>query len=165
MKIPISVLYNAFPLIIFFTEIFLSFKIIYIRKNKEKIDVFQELMVILFLIYIVGLFYIVTMPKYSYEIINLRPFKEILRYSINSKLFVKNVIGNLLLFIPYGFFISFYFKLNRLYLIMLFASLLSITIELIQIHVGRVFDIDDIILNTVSGCLGHFLYRVCNVKK
>ena len=36
----------------------------------------------------------------------------------------------------------------------------SIIIELIQLKIGRAFDVDDIILNIVGGILGYYLYRI-----
>ena len=40
----------------------------------------------------------------------------------------------------------------------LMALLVSISIEIIQLVIGRVFDIDDIILNTIGGIIGFYLY-------
>ena len=160
MNLLISIINDSYPLIIFFLEIFISIRIIYIIINKVKLDLFKEIMVILFIIYIVILFYIISRHEYSYKIINIKPFKEILRYNIYSKLFIKNTIGNILLFIPYSLFLSYYFKINKLYIILILCFILSLTIELIQINIGRVFDIDDIILNLISGIIGYFIYRV-----
>ena len=43
--------------------------------------------------------------------------------------------------------------------------IVSFTIELVQLNIGRTFDIDDIILNTIGGMLGYFLYRLLeNIK-
>ena len=161
MNLLISVINDSYPSIIYFLEIFISIRIIYIIINKVKIDIFKEIMIILFIIYIIVLFYIISRHEFSYQIINIKPFKEILRYSITSKLFIKNVVGNILLFIPYSFFLSFYFKINKLFIILILCFTLSLTIELIQINIGRVFDIDDIILNLISGIIGYFMYREC----
>ena len=38
--------------------------------------------------------------------------------------------------------------------------IVSIIIELIQLKIGRAFDVDDIILNIAGGLLGYFLYRI-----
>ena len=161
MNLLISVINDSYPSIIYFLEIFISIRIIYIIINKVKIDIFKEIMIILFIIYIIVLFYIISRHEFSYQIINIKPFKEILRYSITSKLFIKNVVGNILLFIPYSFFLSFYFKINKLFIILILCFTLSLTIELIQINIGRVFDIDDIILNIISGIIGYFMYKTC----
>ena len=148
------------PLIIYILEIFTTIRITYIIKNRIKPDIFKEIMTLLFIIYIVILFYVVSIPIINYQTINLKPFKEILRYPINSLLFIKNVIGNILLFIPYSFFLSFYFKINRLYKILIICLSLTLTIELIQINIKRVFDIDDIILNLISSILGYLIYKI-----
>ena len=36
----------------------------------------------------------------------------------------------------------------------------SLTIETTQLMIGRVFDIDDILLNIIGGILGHYLYII-----
>lgn len=160
MNLLISIIKDSYSLIIYILEIFITIRTMYIIKNKIKIDIFKEILIILFIIYIVLLFYIISIPIYRYQIINIKPFKEILRYSITSKLFIKNVVGNILLFIPYSLFLSYYFKINKLYIILIICFTLSLTIELIQINIGRVFDIDDIILNIISSIIGYFMYRM-----
>ena len=39
----------------------------------------------------------------------------------------------------------------------------SFTIEVVQLSIGRVFDVDDIILNIIGGVLGYIIYII--VKK
>ena len=164
MTMVINVFNKALPLMIFFTELYISVKSIYIIKNKLKIDIFKEITDFFFIIYIIYLFYIVTIPKFNYQISNFKLFNEILRYPIGSKLFIKNVLGNLFLFIPYSIYLSYRFKINKLYIIFILALLFSLTIELIQTKIGRVFDIDDIILNTGSGIIGYYIFKICNNK-
>ena len=36
--------------------------------------------------------------------------------------------------------------------------LVSTTIEIVQLNIGRTFDIDDIILNAIGGIIGYLLY-------
>ena len=43
--------------------------------------------------------------------------------------------------------------------------LVSLTIECVQLNIGRTFDIDDIILNTLGGLFGYLLYRVIEKVK
>ena len=38
--------------------------------------------------------------------------------------------------------------------------IISLSIELIQSIIGRVFDVDDIILNIIGALLGYFIYRL-----
>ena len=43
---------------------------------------------------------------------------------------------------------------------MSYAFIISLSIELIQSIIGRVFDVDDIILNIIGALLGYFIYRL-----
>lgn len=63
------------------------------------------------------------------------------------------------MFIPYGFFASYYLDLKKPKSILLLLLLVSISIETTQLIIGRVFDIDDIILNTVGGVIGFYFYH------
>lgn len=81
------------------------------------------------------------------------------RYEIGSRLFIKNTLGNLILFMPYGFFAAYYLKASRPYIILFLSFLVSVTIEVTQSLIGRVFDIDDIVLNVIGGVLGYYLYH------
>lgn len=145
------------PVLIFVLEIFVSLRVIYLKKNHIRIIVLDELIKLFFVVYLIILFYLVTKKEFSYQIINLKPFKEILRYPFFSKLFLKNVLGNIFLFIPYGLFLTYFFRINKCYQIIFLTFLLSITIELIQIFIGRVFDIDDLLLNLVGGIIGYMI--------
>ena len=89
---------------------------------------------------------------------NFTPFKEMTRYSIGSKAFFYNVIGNIVLFIPFGYFVSDYLKAKKIHHILIPSVLISLTAELIQYKIGRAFDIDDIILNFLGAILGFMCY-------
>ena len=90
--------------------------------------------------------------------LNLTPFKEITRYPLTSTQFIYNVIGNIVLFLPFGFFVSDFIKAKKTYQILIISTLISLTAELIQFKIGRAFDIDDIILNVVGAILGFICY-------
>lgn len=79
---------------------------------------------------------------------------------MGSRLFIKNVIGNMFLFLPYGLFTSLYLKNEKPYLTLFLTLLTSCAIETVQLVIGRVFDIDDIILNVLGGFLGYLIYYV-----
>ena len=150
----------TWPPIIISMVIIVSMRIIYLIKFKKEIILYKELLDLLFIIYVLCLFYVVTFEDVSFGISNLTPFTEIFRYDIGSKLFIKNVFGNILLFIPYGFFASYYLKLEKIYPVLGLSFLISITIETTQLFIGRVFDIDDIILNLIGGLIGFSLYHI-----
>ncbi len=164
MKQLIKLIYDILPFMLYTLEIYISIRTVYIYKKKAKIDIIKEITVPLFVIYLIILFYIISKPTYTYNIINIKPFKEILRYNITSRLFIKNVVGNILLFIPYSMFLSYYLKINKIYILLIMSFIFSLSIELIQIKLGRVFDIDDIILNIISSIIGYFIYKLINIK-
>lgn len=160
ISLTIKVLKISYPLIIFSGFLYIEIRILYIIKNKIKIDIINEIGIILFIIYNIFLFYIVTIPDCNYNIINIILFKEIKRYPVGSKLFIKNTIGNILLFIPYGLYISYHLKISKLFIILLLGVCYSLLIEIIQLKMGRVFDIDDILLNTVGCIVGYYFYQL-----
>lgn len=93
------------------------------------------------------------------------PFETIDEYTTNvinynKTEFVKNIFGNILLFIPYGFLGIMYPKLNQLKWF-LFAFFIVINIvEFSQYYFKRGFaDIDDIILNTIGAIIGFCIYK------
>ena len=158
-----SVMEFTWPMILICVLLVSSLRVTDIIKNKKEFVLYKELLTLCFMIYILCLFQIVTFED-PYLLItdshfNLVPFREIFRYRLGSRLFFKNVIGNLVLFVPYGFFAGFFTKLEKFrhaFCLILFSS---ISIEMTQLAIGRVFDIDDILLNIIGGLLGFFIYR------
>lgn len=155
-----NILFNIWPMIIIMTVILSSIRITSIIKNREKFILYDELLKLGFLIYIISLFYVVTFQDVSWSTSNFIPFKEMFRYRIFSAMFFKNVIGNMIMFLPYGFFISYILKLDKKKAVFILSLLISITIEVTQLIIGRVFDVDDILLNVVGGLVGYLIYRI-----
>ena len=155
-----AILIDMWPTILLITVVALSMRLTYVFKNKEKFVLYKDLMFYFFITYILCLFYVVTFQDVSWSTSNFIPFKEILRYSIGSSLFYKNVLGNMVMFVPFGFFVSYFLKLEKVYGITLITLLTSITIEVTQLLIGRVFDVDDLLLNLVGGVFGYLLYEV-----
>lgn len=155
-----NILFNIWPMIVIMTVILSSVRITSIIKNKEKFILYDELLKLGFLIYIISLFYVVTFQDVSWSTSNFIPFKEMFRYRIFSTMFFKNVIGNMIMFMPYGFFISYILKLDKKKIVFILSILVSLTIETTQLVIGRVFDVDDIILNVLGGLIGYFIYRL-----
>ena len=154
-----GVLNFTWPMTIISLVIIVSFRICYIIKNREKIVLYKELIALSFIIYILCLFQVVTFrDDTAWSGNNFIPFKEIFRYNFASRLFFKNVVGNLIMFLPYGFFISYYFKSEKPNLVIILTLVASFAIELVQMSIGRVFDVDDIILNLTGGLLGFASY-------
>ena len=128
--------------------------------NKKRLIIHKELLKLSFIIYILCLFYVVTFQDVSWSSHNFVPFKEILRYELGTGVFYKNIFGNMLLFVPYGIFIAKYVDLKQPVVVAIIAFITSLSIEVIQFLIGRVFDVDDIILNVLGCLLGYFIYRL-----
>ncbi len=152
----------TWPMVVICILTLSSIRITDIIKNKKTFVLYKEIFLLFFLIYILCLFQIVTFEDQSLYISgnNLVPFREIMRYKFGSRLFIKNVVGNVVLFIPYGLFTSLYLKLNKPIHAFCLVFFASTTVEFTQLLIGRVFDIDDIILNVLGGLLGYFFYSV-----
>ncbi len=156
-----KVLYDTWPMIALTCIVLISIRLTYLLKNKEKFNVGNEIMMLTFIVYILCLFQIVTSQDVSgVHGVNVTLFKELTRYQVGSRLFYRNIVGNILMFIPFGFFTSYYLKLEKKRIIFYLTLVVSIFIELIQLKIGRAFDVDDIILNMVGSIIGYFLYRL-----
>ncbi len=149
----------TWPMLVISSVVLISFRLTYLIKNKEKVVLYKELLMFSFIIYTLCLFQIVTFQDdVRWSTNNFVPFREILRYNMSSRLFFRNVIGNMVLFLPYGFFVSFYLKNDKSKLVLLLTLITSFSIEIVQLIIGRVFDIDDIILNLLGGYFGFLIY-------
>ena len=147
------------PMIVIVVTIIASIRIFYLINNKKSFKLYEELVSLSFIIYILSLFYLVTFQDVNYGTSNFTPFKEMFRYNFGTRLFIKNVLGNILLFVPLGFYASYYIKSKKFYFPFIVVAISSITIEFTQLNIGRTFDIDDIILNVVGGIIGYLLYK------
>ena len=161
-----GVMDTTWPMIIICVLIISSLRIVDLVKNKKEFILYKEALMLLFLIYILCLFQIVTFEDTtllgSESDYNLVPFKEIMRYHWGSRLFIKNVIGNFIMFLPFGFFISYFIKAKKIYLVFCLVLFASLCIEVTQYSIGRVFDVDDILLNVLGGVSGYFIYKILN---
>lgn len=87
------------------------------------------------------------------------------------KFWIKNIMGNMLLLFPLGLLLPILWrKFNNMITTLLISFLFSLSIEVIQLlsyyvgNVGRAFDIDDIILNTLGAWLGYIFYKKILLK-
>ena len=82
-----------------------------------------------------------------------------MKYAPTSDWLRVNIVGNIVMFIPWGFGLPLLWKEYRSFFKLTFLSLfLPVCIEFFQLFVGRTVDIDDIILNFAGGMLGGLLY-------
>lgn len=156
----LEILGETWPMILVCVVILVTLRLCYLLKNKEKIILYKEFLSLAFVVYVLCMFYVVTFEDVSWSSSNFIPFKEMFRYEIGSRLFFKNIIGNIIMFMPYGFMVGYYLKLEKPDFVVVLTLIVSICIETIQLVIGRVFDIDDIILNLVGGIIGAYIYTV-----
>ena len=153
-----ELLNETWPTLVIFLTVVILMRIFYIINNNKKFILHEELLLLLFITYILFLFELVTSRDLYMSGTNLIPFKEILRYPFGSENFNRQVFGNIILFMPFGFFAAYYTKMKKLGSITLISLMVSLTIEIVQKYIGRSFDIDDIILNVLGGILGFLIY-------
>ena len=162
----LNILDNVWPMLVIICTIIISLRVLDIIQNKRKFVFYKEVFYLGFIVYVICLFHTVTFQDVAWGTSNFIPFKEMLRYSLGSPLFIRNVLGNVLMFIPYGFFITYLFRFQKVTLPFILTLILSVVIETTQLLIGRVFDIDDITLNVIGGILGYTLFSLLNdIKK
>ncbi len=117
-----------------------------------------------------------TEPYETYKY-NLELFKEIKRYwynreKIGTLFFLINLVGNVVVFMPFGFLVPVMYREQRkdvvyrghyfrsMLFVLLLGFLFSLVIEFIQLvtKVGC-FDVDDLLLNTSGVLLGYIIFR------
>lgn len=101
---------------------------------------------------------------YQYNLVPFETIRSLLleRERYHTDAWVKNLFGNIVLFVPLGIWIPWLFRRCRSFLT--FTStvvLLLLGVEVIQLitRVGS-FDVDDIILNTVGAWIGYAGFKL-----
>ncbi len=126
---------------------------------------FRVTSIVFFVIYILSLLAILFFGSAhrgsEYQGVNFIPFKTINMYLtttvLSDNVKILNLAGNVLLFVPLGFYLSVFS--HRMPLLRIFVLLLvPVVIEALQyvFHTGAA-DIDDVILNFAGGLLGMFV--------
>ncbi len=152
---------------------------VFINRFRKRAKGFCLLLFLLYLVYLAYLLFLSPGFGRTASVVreyNLIPFKTINNYIkyraiVNTRTLVINIIGNIVAFLPMGFFIPVFFKSKRSFGEVLFlSSLISLIVEFIQYRfvVGS-FDVDDIILNSLGGVFGYGLflivYAMSHIKK
>ncbi len=131
---------------------------------------------VLFVFYIIFLVYFLCFAEwygrtgdlgtYRYNLVPLKEIKRFWEYRETLGLFAvfTNLVGNILIFVPYGFLISMFTYKGRFGRVFLWSFGLCMGVELFQLvtRVGS-FDVDDLILNTLGGVIGWFIFEICNI--
>lgn len=103
---------------------------------------------------------------------NLVLFKEIGRFwhhreTLGVLAVMLNLVGNVVAFLPLGFFLPImYRKCRSLFYTVFFCFEFSLIVETIQLvsKVGS-FDVDDLLLNTIGGAIGYLCFTILNYMR
>ncbi|MEA4932684.1 MAG: VanZ family protein [Lawsonibacter sp.] len=88
----------------------------------------------------------------------LLPFQEIRRALRHGSWLMFIQLGNIMMFLPVGFLVALLYRRARWWKSMLIGFLASVFVESTQLFIGRVTDIDDVILNTTGALAGFWLF-------
>lgn len=148
-------------------------------RRKGRVNWFHEAGVVAFGMFLVGLlsqavisfliqnatggWEIVLKPanQWHVNLIPLRVFSDTYQQITqgNWNYLIINVMGNLLMFAPIGFFVALLWGKGWKQAV-LWALAVSLFIELTQLPQGRATDIDDVWLNMLGGLLGYGFFRL-----
>lgn len=144
--------------------------------NKKKLH--SIVGVCLFLIYLTGLFYFLFFAEgmgrttsggeYRYNLTLLKEIKRFYMYqdALGWKAYFLNVFGNVLAFMPFGFFLPMLLAKKNIFLTTFWGFLLSLFVEAIQLSMKLgSFDVDDLLLNTIGAFLGACIYGIIRFVK
>ena len=124
-KVISEMLPKIWPMLVFISVIAVTLRCAYLFKGNKKFVLHKELLALIFIIYILCLYYILMGQEYGNGGVNLIPFKEMFSYKFGSYLFMQNIVGTILLFVPFGFFSSYYLNNRKASLIFLVTLIVS----------------------------------------
>lgn len=140
-------------------------------RNSRRTVIISRLLFIAYILSVVYFMFIAeefgrnnTGAGYRYNIVpfaEIKRFYRVLKNGYSFKAFL-NLGGNIAAFIPFGMFLPMIRdKKTGLINTVIISFLFSACIEIIQLYFKLgVFDVDDIILNTLGGFTGYIIYMV-----
>ena len=136
----------------------------------KKLKVFLLIMYLAFISYFGFIAKIAGRTQFHNNELNLVPFNTVRQYFLITDIsdlleFVINIFGNLIVFMPVGMFIPFLFPnkvwTSRISYVLIIGFLFSLGVESIQLIMSvGVFDVDDLLLNTLGALIGWYLVRI-----
>ena len=177
---------QVIPITLLVGLLYIIFRFLKLKKNNSDINYKKEILYLIFVCYIVGLFNLVLVPRNFWNTIwhnifynlNENPFEGIFDFSYNFiptiyKIIIGEytldswgkamIVGNFLMVIPMGILLSLCFENVNKKNIFNNAVLIPLAIEVLQLVVGRSFDIDDLVMNFLGIVIGYFIVEL--VKK
>lgn len=178
---------TAFLLFPFVALVFTLPYILFQYHKYGSVNSYRSIIIYSFLLYLMCAYFLVILPLPSMESVskmttpnyNLKPFHFISEILNKTNFHVSDfatyfptmknpafyeAFFNMLLTVPFGVYLHYYFKCD-FKKTLLYSFCFSLFFELTQItglyfiypRSYRVFDVDDLIINTTGGCIGYFL--------
>ena len=145
-----------------------------LEKQGLKSGTAREFCLLLFVMAICGILSVTLRPPFGWgaplpekkdvwENLNLVPFKMFRIYGFyfrwgNFLYIVVNFIGNMLVFLPLGFFPALLFRKAKWWRSLLVGGGISVLVEFGQFFLMRQSDIDDVLLNSLGALLGYWVF-------
>lgn len=170
MRNLIDILLFDFPALL----LYLLIRLILVKRIK--INLKKDILRIIFVIYISSLIFIFEVKHTFYTdniYYNFIPFNTIINYlnSAQASTAVENIIRNIIITVPLGFFTFLKIRIFPKMNIFLYSLLIPFFVEASQfsLHLLRLgtrsIDIDDILLNATGILLGYFIARLNFISK
>lgn len=164
---------QALPVTVLVGILYFIIRIALLKKRKNKIDWLSEVLRVLFVCYLTGLVSLVVLPANFWLCIydgiffgwwdglrerihigdvNLVPSViKCLAGELSLGSWVKTMlIYNILMFVPFGFFLPLTTKIKSFRKMIWVAVLTPVCVEVLQLVFGRSFDVDDLICNFIG---------------
>ena len=140
--------------------------------NKKKSEWHRILAFVAFFAYFVVLFYFLFFSEelgrtysertYHYNLVLFHEIRRFIvyRHMLGFKAVILNLFGNVLAFVPFGFFLPVHsVRCRKFWCTALYSFELSLSVEVLQLicKVGS-FDVDDLLLNTIGGFAGYIIF-------
>ena len=104
------------------------------------------------------------MQEYRYNLVLFKEIKRFWQYreQLGAYAMFTNLFGNVLIFVPFGFFMPMASTYRSFFSAVFYSFVLSFCVETFQLiaKVGS-FDVDDLLLNTIGGAFGYVVFVVC----
>ena len=101
------------------------------------------------------------MQEYRYNLVLFKEIKRFWQYreQLGAYAMFTNLFGNVLIFVPFGFFMPMASKYRSFFSAVFYSFVLSFCVETFQLiaKVGS-FDVDDLLLNTIGGFAGYIIF-------
>ena len=140
-------------------------------KSRKRIRILGKILFVLYIIFII--YFLIfsdwygrtgEMQEFLYVLVLFKEIKRFWEYRDQVGMFAMftNLFGNVIIFMPFGFFMPMASKYRSLFSTVFYSFGLSLCVETFQLvtKVGS-FDVDDLLLNTIGGLAGYILFIIC----